>query len=77
MSHKLLIMPNLSYFTKAVFMSKCFPHTSLILFLFQPKVVTDTEDMELAKQLENLEKLNAEVDGDDDTEEQIGMVAED
>ena len=42
----------------------------------QPKVVTDTEDMELAKRMEDLEKLNAEVDGDDDAEEQIGMVAE-
>lgn len=44
--------------------------------LMAPKVVTDTEDMELAKRMEDLEKLNAEVDGDDDAEEQIGMVAE-
>ena len=46
------------------------------MFHLQPKVVTDAEDMELAKELENLERANAEVDGDDDTEEQIGMVAD-
>nr|XP_054772274.1 eukaryotic translation initiation factor 2 subunit 1-like [Lytechinus pictus] len=40
------------------------------LHLFQqPKVVTDTEEQELARHLENLEKANAEVDGDDDGEE--------
>lgn len=38
-------------------------------FLFQPKVVTDTDETELARQLERLERENAEVDGDDDAEE--------
>lgn len=32
----------------------------------QPKVVTETDELELAKQMERLEKENAEVDGDDD-----------
>lgn len=40
----------------------------LSLFL-QPKVVTDTDETELARQLERLERENAEVDGDDDAEE--------
>lgn len=35
----------------------------------QPKVVTDTDETELARQLERLERENAEVDGDDDAEE--------
>lgn len=39
------------------------------LFFFQPKVVTDTDETELARQLERLERENAEVDGDDDAEE--------
>lgn len=38
-------------------------------FPFQPKVVTDTDETELARQLERLERENAEVDGDDDAEE--------
>lgn len=37
--------------------------------IFQPKVVTDTDETELARQLERLERENAEVDGDDDAEE--------
>ena len=32
----------------------------------QPKVVSDTEEMELAKQLEKLEEANREIAGDDD-----------
>ncbi|TFK15048.1 signal-induced proliferation-associated 1-like protein 1 [Platysternon megacephalum] len=35
----------------------------------EPKVVTDTDETELARQLERLERENAEVDGDDDAEE--------
>lgn len=35
----------------------------------QPKVVTDTDETELQRQLERLERENAEVDGDDDAEE--------
>ncbi|KAK3746270.1 hypothetical protein QZH41_016525 [Actinostola sp. cb2023] len=31
-----------------------------------PKIVTETDEIELAKQMERLEKENAEVDGDDD-----------
>lgn len=42
-------------------------------FLFQPKVVTESDEVELAKQMERLERENAEVDGDDDNpdEEEI------
>lgn len=39
------------------------------LNVLQPKVVTDTDETELARQLERLERENAEVDGDDDAEE--------
>ena len=35
----------------------------------EPKVVTDTDETELPRQLERLERENAEVDGDDDAEE--------
>lgn len=38
-----------------------------------PKVVTATDDADLAKQLERAEMENAEVSGDDDDDEQIGM----
>ncbi|KAG0415135.1 hypothetical protein HPB47_007688 [Ixodes persulcatus] len=34
-----------------------------------PKVVTETDELELAKQLDRLEQANAEIDGDDDDEE--------
>jgi len=61
-----------SYFTlllmtceKALLTSQ--PHVSAPLP--QPKVVTDTDETELARQLERLERENAEVDGDDDAEE--------
>ena len=36
---------------------------------FQPKVVTETDEAELTKELARLEQLNAEVDGDDDDSE--------
>lgn len=39
----------------------------LTKILFQPKVVTDTDEMELAKRLEQLEMANTEVDGDADS----------
>ena len=39
-----------------------------ILFL-QPKVVTDTDEAEFSKQLAQLEKMNAEVAGDDSADE--------
>uniref|UniRef100_A0A4W4FNF9 Eukaryotic translation initiation factor 2 subunit 1 n=1 Tax=Electrophorus electricus TaxID=8005 RepID=A0A4W4FNF9_ELEEL len=35
----------------------------------EPKVVTDTDETELQRQLERLERENAEVDGDDDADE--------
>lgn len=35
----------------------------------EPKVVTDTEEAELSKELARLEQLNAEVDGDDSNDE--------
>lgn len=40
-----------------------------VYICFQPKVVTDTDETELQRQLERLERENAEVDGDDDAEE--------
>ena len=36
---------------------------------FKPKVVTDTDEIELSKQLAELEKMNAEVGGDDSPDE--------
>ena len=36
------------------------------MFKFQPKVVSDTDEAELARQLEELEAKNREVEGDDD-----------
>ena len=46
--------------------------SSFLIFL-QPKVVTESDEAELAKQMERLERENAEVDGDDDNpdEEEI------
>lgn len=44
-------------------------HFEITSLLPQPKVVTDTDETELARQLERLERENAEVDGDDDAEE--------
>ena len=38
--------------------------------LMQPKVVTDVEDEELRKQMEELQLANEEVAGDDDTSDQ-------
>jgi translation initiation factor 2 subunit 1 len=35
----------------------------------EPKVVTDTDETELARQLEWLEREDAEVDGDNNAEE--------
>lgn len=40
------------------------------IYLFQPKVVTATDEAELVKQMERAELENAEVAGDDDEEEQ-------
>jgi len=42
-------------------------------FQMKPKVVTSTDEADLAKQLEKLEQENAEIDGDEDSEEEIGM----
>lgn len=39
------------------------------MLCLQPKVVTDTDDAELAKQLEQLEQDNMEVEGDNDDED--------
>lgn len=38
-----------------------------------PKVVTATDEADLAKQMARAEMENAEVSGDDDEEEQVGM----
>lgn len=40
-----------------------------MLLTFQPKVVTATDEAELARQMERAEAENAEVAGDDDEEE--------
>lgn len=47
--------------------------TSFFSIYLQPKVVTESDEAELAKQMERLERENAEVDGDDDNpdEEEI------
>lgn len=37
-------------------------------FSYQPRVVSDLEDLELKRQLAELEDANEEVDGDDDDE---------
>merc|ERR1711997_1252355 len=43
-------------------------------YQMKPKVVTSTDEADLAKQLAKLEEENAEVDGDEDSdEEQVGM----
>jgi translation initiation factor 2 subunit 1 len=42
-------------------------------FQMKPKVVTSTDEADLAKQLHKLEEENAEVDGDEDSEEEVGM----
>jgi translation initiation factor 2 subunit 1 len=41
---------------------------------FQPKVVTATDEAELARQMEKAEQENAEVAGDDNEEEIEGQV---
>jgi translation initiation factor 2 subunit 1 len=44
--------------------------THFDFFLLQPKVVTDIDDADLAKQFEKAERENAEVAGDDDASEE-------
>lgn len=41
----------------------------LLLYQSQPKVVTDTDEAELARHLTELEKQNMEVDGDNDADD--------
>ena len=41
-----------------------------MFFCVQPKVVTDIEDEELKRQMEELQLANQEVAGDDDTSDQ-------
>ena len=41
----------------------------MIAVFFLPKVVTETDEAELTKELARLEQMNAEVDGDDDDSE--------
>ena len=43
---------------------------SIIINFLQPKVVTDVEEEELRKQMEELQLANEEVAGDDDTSDQ-------
>jgi hypothetical protein len=43
----------------------------------EPKVVTDTDETERARQLERLEREDAEVDGDDDAEEMEAKAEDD
>ena len=44
----------------------------VLLFLLQPKVVTDAEEEELKMQLDELAAANMEVPGDDDYSEEEG-----
>ena len=46
-----------------------FQCNSNVIALFQPKVVTDLDEAELAKKMEQLDRENQEVSGDDDEEE--------
>ena len=46
-----------------------------INFVWQPKVVTATDEAELARKMEKAELENAEVAGDDDEEEIEGMLS--
>lgn len=65
--HLLSARPGLYTF---ILLCCCFSFIFSIISSFpQPKVVTDTDETELARQLERLERENAEVDGDDDAEE--------
>ena len=41
----------------------------MIAVFFQPKVVTETDEAELTKELARLEQMNAEVDDDSEDEE--------
>jgi len=52
----------------------CNPSVVLVLFadLSQPKVVSDTEEMELARHLERLEEQNREISGDEASDESSG-----
>lgn len=45
--------------------------TDLVLnlnFYFQPRFVSDTDEIELAKQMQKLEEENREISGDEDSE---------
>merc|ERR1711981_858088 len=44
-------------------------------YQMKPKVVTSTDEADLAKQLQKLEEENAEVDGDEESEEEVGMAS--
>lgn len=43
---------------------------SIFFFLLQARVVSDTDEIELEKQLQKLEEENREVAGDDDDEDE-------
>ena len=45
-------------------------------FRFQPRVVSDTDEIELAKQLQQLEDQNREVAGDSDDDEEVEGMGE-
>lgn len=47
---------------------------NVFMLFMQPKVVTATDEAELARQMEKAEQENAEVAGDDDEEEIEGQV---
>ena len=52
-------------------------YSSHCLLSLQPKVVTDIEDEELKRQMEELQLANQEVAGDDDTSDQeVGEMEE-
>lgn len=41
--------------------------------MFQPKVVTATDEADLARRMERAEAENAEIDGDDEEDEEEGL----
>lgn len=56
-------------FIRAIFFFFFFEGFVMTAVFFQPKVVTETDEAELTKELARLEQMNAEVDGDDDDSE--------
>ena len=61
-----------SKISSTIIFSFSFLHYSKRFFL-QPKVVTATDEADLARRMERAEAENAEIDGDDEEDEEEGM----